>query len=180
MTTFVYSIYADSGKRIRTESVSGDRIGPVLRRISESVVQQGGIDKVQIRVRAVRLDENSVIADSKRLGTIGALLQLATEHYTQEMDQIVENLHKIVSHPTKAKKLANVLIKWHKNQRVNELELPSLETGDTLLVGKFKNRKAQITGFETDDNNQPIANTTKGDQKIFKPRIAKLMPSQDR
>ena len=50
--------------------------------------------------------------------------------------------------------------------------------GDVLLVGKFKNRKATITGFSTDENNQPVAQTDKGDQKIFKPRIAKLMPSK--
>jgi hypothetical protein len=56
------------------------------------------------------------------------------------------------------------------------LELPDLKTGDTLLVGKFKNRRAEIKGFDKDENNQPVADTTKGDQKIFKPRIAKLMP----
>ncbi len=56
--------------------------------------------------------------------------------------------------------------------------LPALAVGDVLLVGKFKNRKATITGFSTDENNQPVAQTDKGDQKIFKPRIAKLMPSK--
>src|SRR5690348_3745913 len=62
----------------------------------------------------------------------------------------------------------------------DSLDLPKLEVGDTLLVGKFKNRKAEITGFDTDDNGQPVAKTTKGDQKIFKPRIAKLMPGADK
>ena len=56
--------------------------------------------------------------------------------------------------------------------------LPALAIGDVLLVGKFKNRKATITGFSSDENNQPVAQTDKGDQKIFKPRIAKLMPSK--
>ena len=56
--------------------------------------------------------------------------------------------------------------------------LPALAVGDVLLVGKFKNRKATITGFSTDENNQPVAQTDKGDHKIFKPRIAKLMPSK--
>tara|TARA_B100000809_G_scaffold2447_1_gene2816 strand:- start:40 stop:243 length:204 start_codon:yes stop_codon:yes gene_type:complete len=55
------------------------------------------------------------------------------------------------------------------------LKLPSIEIGDEILVGKFKNRKATITGFTTDDNNQPVLKTTKGDQKLFKPRIVKLM-----
>ena len=57
-------------------------------------------------------------------------------------------------------------------------ELPRLAVGDVLLVGKFKNRKATITGFSSDENNQPVAQTDKGDQKIFKPRIAKLMPAR--
>lgn len=60
-----------------------------------------------------------------------------------------------------------------------KLDLPSLETGDTLLVGKFKNRKAEIKGFGTDEHNQPTADTNHGEQKIFKPRIAKLMPGAE-
>jgi|TARA_R110002074_G_scaffold243996_2_gene415761 hypothetical protein len=55
------------------------------------------------------------------------------------------------------------------------LKLPSIEIGDEILVGKFKNRKAVVTGFATDENNQPVLKTTKGDQKLFKPRIVKLM-----
>jgi len=56
--------------------------------------------------------------------------------------------------------------------------LPSLAVGDVLLVGKFKNRKATITGFSADENNQPVAQTDKGEHKIFNPRIAKLMPAK--
>lgn len=63
-------------------------------------------------------------------------------------------------------------------QFVAELELPKLEVGDELLVGKFKNRRATIKGFETDEHGQPVAKTNKGDQKIFKPRIAKLLPKK--
>ena len=59
------------------------------------------------------------------------------------------------------------------------LKLPDLKTGDTLLVGKFKNRKAEIKGFGTDEHNQPVADTNHGEQKIFKPRIAKLMPGAE-
>ena len=58
--------------------------------------------------------------------------------------------------------------------------LPALAVGDVLLVGKFKNRKATITGFSIDENNQPVAQTDKGDHKIFEPRIAKLMPLKPR
>ena len=64
--------------------------------------------------------------------------------------------------------------------RKKAFELPRLAIGDVLLVGKFKNRKATITGFSSDENNQPVAQTDKGDQKIFKPRIAKLMPPNTR
>jgi len=59
-------------------------------------------------------------------------------------------------------------------------ELPSLAVGDVLLAGKFKNRRATITGFSSDENNQPVAQTDKGELKIFKSRIAKLMPVKQR
>jgi hypothetical protein len=51
---------------------------------------------------------------------------------------------------------------------------PTLDVGDDVLVGKFKNRKAKISGFTKDDHHQPVLKTTKGDQKLFKPRIVKL------
>jgi hypothetical protein len=57
-------------------------------------------------------------------------------------------------------------------------QLPRLAVGDVLLVGKFKNRKVTITGFSSDENNQPVAQTDKGEHKIFRPRIAKLMPAK--
>jgi hypothetical protein len=56
------------------------------------------------------------------------------------------------------------------------LKLPSIKIGDEIMVGKFKNRKAIVTGFTKDENNQPVLKTTKGDQKLFKPRLVKLMP----
>jgi len=59
------------------------------------------------------------------------------------------------------------------------LKLPDIEVGDEVKVGKFKNRKAEVTGFKKDDNNQPVLKTTKGDQKLFKPRISKLMDKDD-
>lgn len=62
----------------------------------------------------------------------------------------------------------------------DKLDLPTLETGDVLLAGKFKNKRAVIDGFKSDEHNQPVATTDKGDQKIFKPRIAKLMPGAEK
>jgi hypothetical protein len=56
------------------------------------------------------------------------------------------------------------------------LQPPKIKVGDEVKVGKFLNRKADVIGFETDDNGQPVLKTTKGDQKLFKPRISKLEP----
>lgn len=58
-------------------------------------------------------------------------------------------------------------------------DLPDLEVGDELMVGKFKNRKAEIKGFKKDKHNQPVAKTNKGDQTIFKGRVKKIMPESD-
>ena len=55
------------------------------------------------------------------------------------------------------------------------LTLPKIKVGDEVMVGKFKNRKAEVKGFSKDEHNQPVLNTTKGDQKLFKLRLAKLM-----
>jgi hypothetical protein len=59
------------------------------------------------------------------------------------------------------------------------LKLPNLKIGDEILAGKFKNRKATIKGFSKDDHNQPVLKTNKGDQKLFKPRIVKLMAESE-
>lgn len=51
---------------------------------------------------------------------------------------------------------------------------PEIQVGDEVKVGKFKNRRAEVKGFAKDENNQPVLKTTRGDQKLFKPRISKL------
>jgi hypothetical protein len=66
----------------------------------------------------------------------------------------------------------------NRKTRKKAYALPELAVGDVLLVGKFKNRKATIIWFSSDENNQPVAQTDKGEHKIFKPRIAKLMPAK--
>jgi hypothetical protein len=70
-------------------------------------------------------------------------------------------------------------IREHLNN-INEatLDLPDLESGDELMVGKFKNRRATIKDFKKDEHGQPVAVTNKGDQKIFKGRVKKLMPTE--
>ena len=59
------------------------------------------------------------------------------------------------------------------------LKLPDMNVGDEVKVGRFKNRKAEIKGFKKDDHGQPVLKTTKGDQKLFKPRISKLEPKKN-
>jgi len=49
-----------------------------------------------------------------------------------------------------------------------------IEVGDTILLGKFKNKTAIVTGFDTDDKNQPIILTNKGNTGL-KFRIKKLI-----
>jgi len=66
--------------------------------------------------------------------------------------------------------------------RLNELtegetlNPPSISVGDEVKVGKFKNSKAEVKGFKKDDHGQPVLKTTKGDQKLYKPRVSKLEP----
>jgi len=56
-----------------------------------------------------------------------------------------------------------------------KFEWPTLEIGDIIFIGKWKNRKAIVKGFGKDENNQPIVKTDKGDVQMFKFRIPKLM-----
>ena len=65
-----------------------------------------------------------------------------------------------------------------KTEDKEKLELPDMVVGDEVKVGRFKNRKAEIKGFKKDDHGQPVLKTTKGDQKLFKPRISKLEPKK--
>lgn len=64
------------------------------------------------------------------------------------------------------------------NETTDTYHPPVINKGDKILVGKFKNRKAEVKGFKTDKNNQPVLKTTKGDQQLFKPRITKLMTTK--
>ena len=42
----------------------------------------------------------------------------------------------------------------------NSLELPTIDVGDTLMVGKFKNRKATVKGFKKDFNKKNYCKKT--------------------
>ena len=106
--------------------------------------------------------------------------------YSQRIARVIETLQdlhraKPLDEATTQYVLKQVAtIREHLNN-INEatLDLPDLETGDELMVGKFKNRKATIKDFKKDDHGQPVAVTNKGDQKIFKGRVKKLMPTED-
>ena len=61
---------------------------------------------------------------------------------------------------------------------LKEYTHPIVKVGDEVMLGKFKNKKAKVTGFKTDKNGQPEIKTTNGPSKLFKPRIQKLMPQK--
>lgn len=177
---FKYELHTESGENILVQSVSGARMGVMLEHIAKMIFdQRRKYGRVVLNMVEARLEDGKVLNDKKRMASLNTLVMLAAEHYTQKAGKLIvettvikkaglaENLKKVLSNPKKIKKL------------VAELKLPDLEVGDTLLVGKFKNRKAEIKGFSTDEHGQPVAQTTKGDQKIFKPRIAKLMPGAE-
>jgi hypothetical protein len=54
----------------------------------------------------------------------------------------------------------------------------SLEKGDEILMGKYRNKKAEIKGFSLDKHNQPVMHTTKGNRKMTAFRIADKMPEE--
>lgn len=54
-----------------------------------------------------------------------------------------------------------------------------IKVGDTVRTGKFKNKRAIVTGFDTDENNQPVLITDKGKVSLYHVRIDKLMPEKE-
>ena len=178
---FLYALHNNNGKRILTQSVSGASMGVMLEHIAKTVAEQENVfgeGKVVLQMIQGRLAEGVLIDDPKRMESLTTLVLIATEHYKQKAGKlivetnfaispktkVVGDLRKVLTNPTKAKKF------------VAELKLPDLNVDDTLLIGKWKNRKAVIKGFDKDEHNQPVAKTNKGDQKVFKGRVAKLMP----
>jgi hypothetical protein len=180
---FLYDLNAN-GKRVLTQSISGTRMGSLLEHVAKTINEQErihGKGNVSVTMLKARLNESTAIVDPKRMESLSTLVTMAAEHYNKKAgavvvetiyqkkdNKLVENLKKVLSDPKKRNKL------------VAELKLPDLDKGDVLLAGKFKNKKCTIDDFSTDENGQPIAQTDRGDQKIFKPRIAKLMPGAEK
>ena len=59
-------------------------------------------------------------------------------------------------------------------EQLDEENIPDLEIGDEIKTGKFRNVKAEIKDFKTDDNGQPVVKTNKGDKKAYSFRVSKL------
>lgn len=67
-----------------------------------------------------------------------------------------------------------------KDEEDDTYQPPKIKVGDEVKIGKFKNRKAIVKGFDKDKNNQPVLKTNKGDHKLFNPRISKLQDNEDK
>lgn len=179
--TFKFELLSSSGESILEQSITCNRMGMMLDHIAKTVISYP--DNPVIKMRDVV--HNSRRLTEAKLESLSTLVTLTTEQYrldrasfiVKTKNPLIENLKKILIDPKKISKLVTRAKESNKvKEALQEIKLPDLEIGDTLLVGKFKNRKAEIKGFETDEQGQPVAKTTKGDQKVFKSRIAKLMP----
>lgn len=73
-------------------------------------------------------------------------------------------------------KLASDAKKFSK--KLQTIKLPKLNIGDTIRIGKFKNRKAVIKDFGKDKVGHPTVITDKGEHSIFKFRLENLMTEQ--
>lgn len=54
----------------------------------------------------------------------------------------------------------------------------SLEKDDKVLIGKYRNKEAEIKGFSIDKHNQPVMHTNKGKRNLTAFRIADKMPEE--
>lgn len=59
-------------------------------------------------------------------------------------------------------------------KKVDGIDFP--EINDEILMGKWKNKKAIVKGFDVDEKGQPIVLTSKGKHNLYKFRIPSLMP----
>ena len=52
----------------------------------------------------------------------------------------------------------------------------TVNVGDKVSVGRFRNVETDIKGIEIDENGQPVIITSKGKKKLFSCRLVKLLP----
>jgi hypothetical protein len=122
---FVFSLYeAQSGARIVTQSISGDKMTPVLKEIAKTVDKyRRDVGPVRIETHKVRLGETAIVAPEK-IESINTLVQLATDEYKGKSEVVVENnfpksakdalaenVKKVLTDPAKTKKLMTALRK---------------------------------------------------------------------
>ena len=63
----------------------------------------------------------------------------------------------------------------HYKRKFIESQQSAVSIGDEILYGKFLNKLAVVTGFGTNDKNQPTILTDKGEMPLYHFRIKKLM-----
>ncbi len=81
---------------------------------------------------------------------------------------------------TKAQKVSSYkgAVEEDEDKKKETLNPPSIDVGDEVKVGKFRNVKATVKGFKKDDHNQPVLKTNKGDKKLFSLRLSKLQEDE--
>ena len=52
----------------------------------------------------------------------------------------------------------------------------TINVGDTIEVGRFRNVTTKIKNIELDENGQPVIITSKGAKKLLSCRLSKLHP----
>tara|TARA_B100001057_G_C22655177_1_gene873697 strand:- start:85 stop:303 length:219 start_codon:yes stop_codon:yes gene_type:complete len=52
----------------------------------------------------------------------------------------------------------------------------TINVGDTIEVGRFRNVSTKIKNIELDENGQPVITTSKGAKKLLSFRLTKLHP----
>jgi len=118
---------------------------------------------------------NLVVLEASNQGDVS--LMEVMQFYHQAPKEQIDLLSKLVEADLN-KQAWQLIQKYTSTTIVSEADKsyqpPEIEVGDEVKVGKFKNRKATVKGFDTDKDNQPVLKTTKGDHKLFKPRISKL------
>lgn len=72
----------------------------------------------------------------------------------------------------------DVLNEKNKEEELMKKYTLSLEVGDKVLIGKYRNKEAEIKGFSLDQHNQPVMHTNKGNRKMTAFRIADEMPEE--
>lgn len=98
--------------------------------------------------------------------------KIAIQQFTLNADSVI----KVEGIPLQLKNDTDVLgtednIEIIKHAKKTKAPIIPLEVGDTILMGKWKNKKVIVKSFGTDKNNQPTVNG----KPLLNFRIQKLM-----